>query len=490
MMRDRLRIISELLAPDGSVWVHLDDTEIGYCRVMMDEIFGRDHFIATVIWEKSDSPRMDAKNFSGRHDYILVYGKSEAFQVNRLTEGEPAAHYRKTDEKGRPYYLKPLRAMGGQGSTREARPNLYFALEAPDGTEVWPKLADGGDGAWRWSKKKIGEEPERIEWVQGDKGWAPYFRIYDKGAGRPPETIWPHTEVGSNRTSKREIKDLFPRKTPFDTPKPERLMARILQVASSPGDLVLDCFAGSGTTAAVAHKMGRRWITSEWSASTVEAFALPRLKKVVEGADRGGVTDDADWSGGGGFRVLDVAPSMFEDDEGIVVLADWATQNALSEATAAQLKFAYEDDPPFAGRKGKMRLAVIDGLVSEAVLELLLSALPEDERLTICGTTIDDLAAESLRKRRPGSRMRKIPASILAEYQQVRRWKPALAAEDAEPTVEQEAAAANGKPRTPSRERASAPKKSASSSDGTAAKSRAAQPTSAKKVTTRKTKGS
>jgi adenine-specific DNA-methyltransferase len=415
MMRDRLKQAQGLLSGDGSVWVHCDDSEQAYLRALMDELFGRQNFIATVVWEKSDSPRMDAQYFSGRHDYILVYAASEAFRLNRLGIGDVQAHYNKVDEAGVNYYLKPLRAMGPE-ATRDARPTLFYPLAAPDGSEVLPKLSDGSDGRWRWKRDKVKRDADLIEWVKTEKGWSPYFRVYDRGRGRPPETIWPHTEVGSNRTSKREIKQLFPSTRPFDTPKPEALMRRIIEIASDPGDVVVDWFLGSATTAAVAHKMGRRWIGIEQSRRTLEAYACPRLSKVVKGEDPGGMTDELDWVGGGGFRVLEVAPSMFSADQGMVFLADWMTNGALAEATAAQLGFAYESDPPFAGKKGRSRLAVVDGVVNEDVVRLLATALPEGERVVVCGTGIDTEARPILRDLRPGSTLRKIPAALLQEY--------------------------------------------------------------------------
>lgn len=427
MMRDRLELIRDLLSPDGSVWVHLDDAEMAYCRILMDEVFGRDNFVASVIWEKSDSPRMDAHNFSARHDYILVYSRSNKFRVNRLGKGEAQAHYNKTDENGVLYYLKPLRAMGGQGSTRVARPTLYYAIDAPDGTKVWPKLPDGGDGAWRWKRDKVKRDQQLIEWVDGQKGWSPYFRIYDKGEGRPPETIWTHGEVGSNRTSKKEVKQLAPDVTPFDTPKPEKLLQRIIDIATNPGDIVLDCFGGSGATAATAHKMARRWVSVERSRDTIQTYQVPRLTKVVEGSDPGGITSDVDWQGGDAFRILDVSESMFHDDDGVVVIADWAVHNKLAEATAAQLGYVYELDAPFCGRKGRTRLAVIDGNVSADVVRILAGALPDGEKLVVCGTSVDPDAAQTLRELSKGSRVRNIPASILAHYRTAGVWQPQAA---------------------------------------------------------------
>ncbi len=424
MMRDRLLQIRELLSADGSIWVHLDDSEVAYCRVMMDELFGRENFVASVIWEKTDSPRMDANYFSGRHDTILVYRKSEAFKIQRLDDGDGIPkHYNRVDPEGRRYYTKPLRAMGGQGSTRKARPTLYYALKAPDGTEVFPKLPDGTDGAWRWNPQKYARDQELVEWVKGRKGWVPYFRIYASAATlRPPETIWFHAEVGSTRTSAREVKALTKGKS-FATPKPEALIARILALASDEDDVVLDCFVGSGTTAAVAHKIRRRWIAVERESQTIGEFALPRLTSVVDGRDAGGVTNAVDWEGGGGFRLLAVAQSMFEAEGGLVFLAEWMTNGKLAEATAAQLGYEYEADPPFSGRKGRTRLAVVDGVVNESVVQLVVSALGERERVVVCGTGIDAEARPVLRELRPGSTLRKIPAALLDEYRSSRQLR-------------------------------------------------------------------
>ena len=200
-------------------------------------------------------------------------------------------------------------------------------------------------------------------------------------------------------------------------------MQRIVHIASNPGDVVLDCFAGSGTTAAVAQKLGRRWIAVESSRDTVSTFTQPRLEKVVAGDDPGGITKDTGWEGGGGFRVLEVGPSMFAEAGGRVWLAEWAADGSLGEATAAQLGFGYEPEPPFAGRKGRTRLAVVDGLVNPDVARLLVGALAPEEKLVLCGTAIDPDVTQALRELRPGSRARKIPASILAEYRIGLEWR-------------------------------------------------------------------
>lgn len=228
-------------------------------------------------------------------------------------------------------------------------------------------------------------------------------------------------DVLTTRQAQAHLKALLP-PGGFDTPKPEQLMRRIIEIASSPSDVVLDCFAGSGSTGATAHKLGRRWVLIEREQATIEKFTRPRLTKVVGAADPGGITPAVGWTSGSGFRSLDVAPSMFETIDGQVFLSEWATNGKLAEVTAAQLHYDYEYAPPFAGRRGRSRLAVIDGLVNEAVVQLVTNALPEDERVVVCGTAVDPEAKDALRKLRPGSMVRKIPHSILQEYRQAARW--------------------------------------------------------------------
>ena len=210
---------------------------------------------------------------------------------------------------------------------------------------------------------------------------------------------------------------MFPGITPFSTPKPERLIQRILHIGSNPGDLVLDCFAGSGTTAAVAHKMGRRWLTAELNPETVAMFTTPRLTKVVQGEDPGGVTATAGWAGGGGFRCLTVEPSLYEvGPGGVVLLRDGISDDELAEAMCGQLGFAHTpDESPFAGRRGRMRLAVLDGFVGLEEVRHLVSQLADNERVTIAATAVlpgvEDLLTELAR----GSLVRKIPRDVLRE---------------------------------------------------------------------------
>lgn len=314
LMRDRLYILYDLLSKDGLIWVSLDDNEAHYLKILGDEIFGRKNFIADVAWEKSDSPKMDSKLFSSRYDHTLVWAKNiESVTFNGFRPTEVPAHYNKLTEDGIPYYLKPLRAMGA-ADRREDRPTLYFSITAPDGTEVFPIRTDGSEGRWRWCLEKIEGNPNLIEWVKGKNGYTPYFKVlYGESAIVPPETLWSFSDAGSNRTSKQEIKLLFESQKNFDTPKPEKLIQRILHISTNPGDIVLDSFLGSGTTTAVAHKMGRRWIGVELGDHAYTHCAL-RMKKVIEG-EQGGISKAQNWKGGGGFKFYELAPSLLNHDK-------------------------------------------------------------------------------------------------------------------------------------------------------------------------------
>jgi adenine-specific DNA-methyltransferase len=442
MMRDRLLQIRDLLAPDGSIWVHCDDSEQHRLRVVMDEVFGADRFVATVVWENRYSRSNDA-GLSVSHNYLLVYSPSPGIwnrQRNRLPRSEEQAkQYRNPDNDPRgdwraiPWDAPNIREnlsypiATAAGSVRHPPPGRHWSRTE----DQWKELVTSG-----------------LAYFGRNGDGAPSFKQYLSDASPiVPNTWWEHETTGHSDEAAKEIRALFPASQPFATPKPERLMHRIIHIASNPGEVVLDCFAGSGTTAAVAQKMGRRWIAVEREALTFATYALPRLRKVVAGEDPGGVTDLVGWAGGGGFRVLDVAPSMFHADAGLVFLADWMTNGKLAEATAAQLGYEYEADPPFSGRKGRTRLAVVDGVANESVVRLVVSALGDGERVVVCGTGIDTDARPILRELRPGSTLRKIPAALLDEYRSSRQLRfdlegvgrPAGTNGDGSPAVEAKA---------------------------------------------------
>ncbi len=415
MIRDRLQQIADLLSPDGSVWLHLDDGEVHRARCVMEEVFGPQNFVASVIWQKIHARNNSAQHFSADHDYILVFAKDrDSLRLNRVdrTELSDKEFWNPDSDPRGPWRRSDLTASHAYAEGK-------YEVVGPTGGVFKPR-----ENRW-WSVSKETFEglrkDDRLWWGKDGNTFPFRKRFQAELAGLVPTTIWLHEEVGNNREAKQEVTRLLGRDAIFSTPKPERLLRKIMHIASAPGDIVLDCFAGYGTTASVAQKMGRRWVTVEREESTVRTYTSPRLEKVVLGQDSGGVSQAVDWSGGGGYRLLEVGPSMFEADEGgLVFLADGMTNGQLAEATAAQLGFGYEPDPPFAGRKGRTRLAVVDGVVNEDVVRLLVSALAEDERVVVCGTGIDPDARPVLRDLRRGSTLRKIPAALLERYRSPR----------------------------------------------------------------------
>jgi adenine-specific DNA-methyltransferase len=308
LMRDRLTILEQLLSEEGSIWVHCDDNEQAYLKVMMDEVFGRGRFVATIVWEGRYSRSNDA-SLSLSHNFILVYARNPDRWKrirNRLKRTvEQAGQYKNPDNDPR----GPWRAIPWDAPN--IRPNLTYPITTPTGKVRMPP-----DGR-HWSRT----EEQWLELVAqglayfGKSGdGAPSFkRFIDEAAEIVPNTWWPHEEAGHTDEAKKEAHVLLGKNNPFATPKPERLLHRIINIATNPGDLVLDSFAGSGTTGAVAHKMGRRWIMVELG-EHCHTHIIPRLKKVIDGEDPGGVTAATGWQGGGGFRYYRLAPSLLQQD--------------------------------------------------------------------------------------------------------------------------------------------------------------------------------
>ncbi len=298
--RRHLALIRELLTPDGSMWVHLDDAEMHYCKVMLDEVFGREHFVGTIVWQKTRS-RENRTDLAATHEYLLVFARDKAaWAANRnlLPLGEQQLErYANPDGDPRgPWTSGDLTAKAGPGRRRAQ----FYAVVTPSGRVVEP--AKGM--CWRLTRDRFDEllADGRITFGPDGANMPRLKRfLAETQGGLVPTTWWPGKEVGTSDTAKKELRRLFPDLTPFETPKPEALAQRVIHVASDPGDLVLDCYAGSGTTPAVAHKMGRDWVAIEREPRTVEQFLLPRLQRVVAGTDPGGVTSAAGWPGGGSF---------------------------------------------------------------------------------------------------------------------------------------------------------------------------------------------
>ncbi|WP_295401364.1 site-specific DNA-methyltransferase [uncultured Thiocystis sp.] len=310
MMYPRLVLLRDLLAEDGSLWVSIDDNEAHYLKVLMDEVFGRKNFVANCFWQKVYSERMDARGFSTSHDHLLIYGKTGKFTPLQICKDQNAAQFGFFDEYVKKYYRRRSLRKEGSESLRRDRPSMWYPIQAPDGLEIWPIKPDGIEGRWRWKKENVANKLYELEFIKKENRWEIYVKQYiEENPTRPPATFWPNQEVGHNHEAKLEVR-VFNSEKIFDTPKPERLIKRILEIATNPNDLVLDSFIGSGTTAAVAHKMNRRWIGIEMG-EHARTHCIPRLQKVIDG-EQGGISEAVGWTGGGGFRFCTLGEVAFD----------------------------------------------------------------------------------------------------------------------------------------------------------------------------------
>ncbi|MBK5927998.1 site-specific DNA-methyltransferase [Rhodobaculum claviforme] len=305
MMVPRLQLLREFLSEDGSIWATIDDNEGHYLKVVMDEVFGRRNFMGEVIWRNSDNSNNNVTKFSQDHNTILVYSRQVNWGPNFLNDPTKRKHFKNPDNDPRGPWFD-----GNPVNNPGLRPSLQYNIVSPQGHTI--KHPPNG---WRWSRETISEKLETGELRFSKDGTRLIRRTYLADMkGLPPSTLWTDVEVtGHNRAAKYELKKLFPNvavTSLFTTPKPERLIQRILDLATNPGDLVFDSFLGSGTTAAVAHKMGRRWIGVEMGDHARTHCAL-RLRKVIEG-EQGGISRDVGWQGGGGFRFCTLGATVFD----------------------------------------------------------------------------------------------------------------------------------------------------------------------------------
>ncbi len=320
MMYPRLVLLRELLTEDGSIWVTIDDNEAHYLKVLMDEVFGRGSFIADIAWKRRDGAPNDRK-IGATYDHIFAFAKTR-FANSRKTLAEDAFNLMQRTEKADAQYRTyeepfgfdergPFRKVDSTGNAKGGRyvESLIYPVKNPfTGEEVWPRKGR----CWVYKKEEMLTmvAERRFFWGKDGKAGTPMRKLFKTEAksGMSAPTIW--DDVGLNQHAAREIELLFGEKASFETPKPEGLMKRIIEVATNPGDLVLDSFLGSGTTAAVAHKMGRRWIGIEMG-EHARTHCIPRLKKVIDG-EQGGISEAVGWKGGGGFRFYTLGETAFD----------------------------------------------------------------------------------------------------------------------------------------------------------------------------------
>lgn len=407
LIRERLELLRELLHDEGTIWLNIDDNEGHYLKVLGDEIFGRRNFISTVIWQKKYGPKADTRFISSSHDMILVYARDiDHAKIKRLpkSEKQTSRYVNKDDDPRGPW-------KAGDVLRNEVRDYAVFPVTLPSGREVWPSPGT----SWRYTKEKFAEliDDNRVWFgVNGDARPAIKRFLSEVSNTIPAESVWTYDAVGHNDEAKKESKALFGDGV-FSTPKPERLIQRVLEIASDAGDLVLDSFAGSGTTGAVAHKLGRRWIMVELG-EHAKTHICPRMTRVIDGSDKGGITEAVDWKGGGGYRFLRLAPSLLEKDQwGNWIIAKTYNAAMLAEAMCKHFGFAYDPSTEHYWMHGQSSETSFIYVTTASLTHVQLRALSEEvgegRSLLICCTAFEGEHLNEL----PNLTIRKIPGAVL-----------------------------------------------------------------------------
>lgn len=381
LMMPRLELLRKLLREDGSIWISIDADESHYLKVLCDEVFGRNNFIDEVIWQRAYSPINLKKTLSRIHDTILVYSKD----VNKVVLGKLVrsmaadARYKNPDNDPRGPWKSSDFSVG------PAIQDKLYPIVTPSGRTVYPP--EGRCWVYSYARYLEMREDNRV-WFGPNGNNVPSLKRFltDVKQGITPVTLWLRDDVGDNQEAKKEIKSLFTDDV-FTTPKPERLINRIIQIGSEAGDIVLDSFAGSGTTGAVAHKMGRKWIMVELG-EHCHTHIIPRMQKVIDGTDQGGISKAVNWKGGGGFRYYRLAPSLLEKDKwGNWVINKEYNKELLAEAVCKLEGFTYAPSDTLFWQHGHSTetdfIYVTTQSLNEAQLRFISEEVGEDRSLLI-----------------------------------------------------------------------------------------------------------
>ena len=381
LMKPRLEILKNLLADNGSIWISIDADESHYLKVLCDMVFGRRNFVDEVIWQRAFSPINLKKTLSRSHDVILVYSKnSDGFELNKLPRSaEATKSYKNLDNDPRGPWTS------GDLSVGPIIQSKVFEITTPSGRKVLPPEGY----CWRLTRERFEEyiADNRI-WFGAKGDGVPRIKRFlsEVKDGVTPMTLWTYQEVGHNQDAKKEAK-VFNSDSVFATPKPERLIERVIHLASNPGDLVLDSFLGSGTTAAVAHKMGRKYIGIELG-EHAKTHCYPRLEAVVDG-EQGGISKAVNWQGGGGFKFYTLAPSLLKKDKfGHWVMSDEYNADMLAAAMAKQEGFKYNPSETQFWKQGNSSEQDFIFTTTQFITVQQLEAIAEDmqtgESLLVC----------------------------------------------------------------------------------------------------------
>ena len=406
LMRARIKALYNLLNSNGSMWISIDDDERDYLKVVCDEIFGRSNFVCSVIWQKKGTRSNDARWFSDTHDYVLVYAKDKInWKPNLLPRPEDST-------KGYSNPDNDPRGVWASGPCHAKTPNEkdIYEITTPSGRKILPPAGT----SWRFSKEKFEVliQENRIWFGEHGDNVPRYKRfLTEVQDGFVPTTLWLRDEVGDNQEAKKEVKNVDS-KNVFATPKPERLIQQILTLGSDEGDLVLDSFLGSGTTAAVAHKMGRRYIGIEMG-DHAYTHCKVRLDKVISGEDKGGITKSANWQGGGGYNFYELAPSLVVEDKfGNPIINKEYNADMLAAAMALHEGFTYAPDDNYYWKQAKNENAYLFTTTAHITVEYLSSIESEmqDGEYLIIACRSYDSGADKVFK---NIKVKKIPQVLL-----------------------------------------------------------------------------
>ncbi|SJL22699.1 site-specific DNA-methyltransferase [Porphyromonas gingivalis] len=402
LMYQRFQLLYALLKEDGFLFVNLDEQEHAYCKVLLDEIFQRKNFIGDLIWQKRKGGGNDSTFIALDHDYILVYAKNASKEIHskKWVEAQTEEYlkrFKEIDEQGNRYYWDTVSRNGLQNP-------IIVSVNCPDGSVLTINSQKSQ------ASIEQGLKDGNIRLTKSKTGWSLHHRVY-MGEGKRPRSVI--TEVGTNKTAADEMLELFGSKKSFPYPKPENLIQKIFNLATSPGDLVLDSFLGSGTTAAVAHKMGRRYIGIELG-DHAYTHCVPRLKKVIDGTDQGGITASTGWAGGGGFRFCELAPTLLNEDEhGVMVISPEYNAEMLAAAMALHEGFRYAPDAEVFWKQGHSTesdyIYTTTQHLTIETLQYIDSLLGEGETLLICCTS----HGAGLGSRFPRITVKRIPRMLL-----------------------------------------------------------------------------
>jgi len=411
LMKPRLEILRKLLTSDGTIWISIDADESHYLKVLCDEVFGRKNFIDEIVWQRSYSPINLKKTLSRAHDTILVYAKdfSKSFELNKLPRSENANNrYKNLDNDPRGRWKSSDLSVG------PIIKDKVYDITTPSGRIVSPP-----DGyCWRLTRERFQEYVSQNRIWFGDKGDnVPSIKRFlsEVKDGITPMTWWTRDEVGDNQEAKREIKILF-EKDVFDTPKAERLIHRILTIATNENDIVLDSFLGSGTTISVAHKMNRKWIGIEMGDHAYTHCKF-RINKVIDG-EQGGVSKLLEWNGGGEYKFYELSSTLLKlDDFGQQIINPEYNADMLASAISKHEGFKYFPDKNCfwkqASNENNSYLFTTTKHITKDYLQSIHETMKEDEfLLVVCRSFESNIDNEY-----KNIRIKKIPQSLLKNCQ-------------------------------------------------------------------------